>query len=94
MIEYPRRSHPTHRRIAFLLALQRLSGTTPERLWIFVYRRMIPLARFLKILINSKSKSCVYISAVNKWNPVNIENTGMRKNDAAMNDVFLLQPWE
>jgi len=55
---------------------------------------MIPLARFLKILINSKSKSCVYISAVNKWNPVNIENTGMRKNDAAMNDVFLLQPWE
>jgi len=43
---------------------------------------MIPLARFLKILINSKSKSCVYVSAVNKWNPVNIENTGMRNNDA------------
>jgi len=55
---------------------------------------MIPLARFLEILINLKSKSCVYVSAVNKWNPVNIENTGMRKNDAAMNDVFLLQPWE
>ena len=55
---------------------------------------MIPLARFLHRLINSKSKSCVYVSAVNKWNPVNIENTGMRNNDAAMNDVFLLQPWE
>ncbi len=53
---------------------------------------MIPLARFLEILINSKSKSCVYVPTVNKWNPVNIENTGMRKNDAAMNGAFLLQP--
>ena len=78
-----------HPRKAFLLTLQSRSGFIPERLWVFVYRRMIPLARFPKILINSKSKSCVYVSAVNKWNLVNIENTGMRKNDAAMNGAFL-----
>jgi len=50
------------------------------------------LAYFPKILINSKSKSCVYVSEVNKWKPVNIANTGIKKNDAAMNGVFLLQP--